>query len=65
MTIKELLQSMLTKEDIKNNTLYLPNTIETWRRIGNKDLFSELGFLSESEKETFLSEWIDNNPYNH
>ena len=48
-----------------SNDKYLQNTIDTWKRIGDNDLFTELGFSSESEKETFLSEWIKSNPYNH
>lgn len=40
----------------------LKNDYETWRRIGNKDDFSELG-LGRSEIDKFLEEWISENPY--
>lgn len=43
----------------------LPNTKETWERIGKRDDFRELGFTSESEKEEFLKDWMKNNPYNN
>lgn len=62
MTIEELLKSMISINDT-NLDKNLPNTRETWERIGNLDSFSELGFDSETEKEEFLKDWIDNNPY--
>ena len=62
MTIEELLKSMISINDTDINR-NLPNTRETWERIGNLDSFSELGFSSETEKEEFLKDWIDNNPY--
>lgn len=62
MTIEELLKSMISINDT-NLDKNLPNTRETWARIGNLDSFSELGFDSETEKEEFLKDWIDNNPY--
>ena len=43
----------------------LENSAETWKRIGEKDSFSELNFGSEQEKEQFLAEWIAGNPYNN
>jgi hypothetical protein len=53
------------KSPIKEtNRKGLPNTPETWRRIGNKDPFTELG-LGASELEVFLKEFIENNPYNN
>lgn len=61
-TIQELLKSMLTIND--SNDRNLENNKETWSRIANKDNFSELGFNSDSEKEKFLKEWIEQNPYN-
>ena len=61
-TIEEMLASMLTfGKDTKVDRLY--NNHETWRRIGAKDSFRELGFSSVSEKEAFLKEWIEENPY--
>ncbi len=43
---------------------HLPNTRETWARIGDKDSFSELG-LGTSELAEFLTDWISENPYNN
>jgi hypothetical protein len=40
----------------------LENTKTTWKRIGAKDEFSELG-LEVSELDSFLQEWMDENPY--
>lgn len=62
MTIEELLKSMISINDT-NLDKNLPNTRETWERIGSLDSFSELGFSSDTEKEEFLKDWIDNNPY--
>jgi hypothetical protein len=65
MTIKELLDTMQNKYkggDSKN-IRSLSNNKETWQRIANRDDFSDLGFTSESEKESFLKEWISDNPY--
>lgn len=59
MTIEELLNSMISDpKDPKT----LHNTKTTWSRIGSKDSFLELS-LSTSEKDEFLSEWIEANPY--
>jgi hypothetical protein len=65
-TIEELLKSMLTLSSDKKSTgdfTGLPNSRDTWQRIANRDAFPELGFGSESEKESFLKDWINNNPY--
>lgn len=40
----------------------LPNTKETWERIGAKDSFAELG-LEGSELDDFLKDWIAENGY--
>jgi len=68
-TIEELLKSMQTlykpKETIDIAGKKLPNTRDTWDRIAHKDSFSELGFTNNSEKEEFLKEWIESNPYNN
>ena len=37
---------------------------EIWSRIGKKDDFAELG-LDKSELDSFLSEWISENPYSN
>ena len=64
-TIEELLKSMLTlpTEGKKGDFVGLPNNKETWERIGSGDSFAELNFQSQSEKEEFLKEWTENNPY--
>lgn len=69
-TIEELLKSMLTipadkRSKSDSSGIRLENSVETWRRIGERDSFSELGFKSDSEKEEFLQEWISNNPYSN
>jgi len=66
MTIEELLKSMYTlpKEGgVTDNKRVLENSVDTWKRIQAKDEFKELSFESESEKEAFLKDWIDSNPY--
>ena len=40
----------------------LENNSDTWRRIGEKDRFDELG-LSGGELQDFLAEWTASNPY--
>lgn len=68
-TIEDLLKSMLTvtpergKSDFIKGTL--ENSVETWRRIGEKDEFSELDFKTEQERREFLQEWIEQNPYSN
>jgi len=64
-TIEELLKSMLTLSSDKKSSDFigLPNSRETWERIGSGDSFAELNFQSLSEKEDFLKEWIESNPY--
>lgn len=57
-TIDELLNALQNP----NKPIVLENSEETWRRIGNKDKFEELG-MEASELETFLKEWMDENPY--
>jgi hypothetical protein len=68
MTIEELLNSMQGKYKIRDKTLNgksLPNNVDTWNRIANRDSFSEFLFSDESEKDKFLREWINENPYNN
>tara|TARA_R110000782_G_scaffold113397_9_gene203418 strand:+ start:701 stop:889 length:189 start_codon:yes stop_codon:yes gene_type:complete len=59
-TIDELLNSLQNP----NSPGTLENTAETWARIGNKDVFAELG-LESSELEAFLTDWASNNDYNN
>lgn len=56
-TIDDLLEALQNP-----NKVELPNTAETWRRIGEKDNFEELG-LDKSELDIFLKEFVDENPY--
>jgi len=58
-TIDDLLNSLQNP----NKTNKLENNKETWRRIQSKDSFSELG-VPTSELDSFLSDWIKDNPYN-
>ena len=56
-TIDELLNSLQNP-----NKNILENSKATWKRIGNKDKFEELG-IESSALESFLEEWIAENPY--
>jgi hypothetical protein len=60
ITIEQLLQALQNPD--KPSTL--ENNSDTWRRIGEKDSFSELG-LEGGELDDFLKEWIESNPYNN
>lgn len=59
-TINELLKSL--QYNVSENKKTLENNKDTWSRISKKDSFSELG-LEPSELDTFLKEWINDNPY--
>ena len=61
VTIDDLLNALQNPEKIDGD---LPNTEETWSRIGARDKFQELG-LDESELDSFLKEWIAENDYNN
>lgn len=61
MTIDELLNTL---QNPNINKATLENVKSTWERIGNKDVFSELG-LDPSALDQFLSEWISQNAYNN
>lgn len=66
MTITELLNSMQKRDRTESvGSRTLSNSKDTWQRIANKDSFEELGFSDESEKEKFLKEWINDNPYSN
>ena len=60
VTIDDLLNALQNPD----NTGTLENTKETWSRIGNRDKFEELD-IPESELDSFLNEWIAENPYNN
>ena len=62
ITIDDLLNAL--QNGSGNGKATLENNKETWRRIGNKDKFEELG-LDEGELENFLKEFIEDNPYNN
>ena len=59
ITIEDLLNALQNPENVD---IYLENNADTWRRIGAKDSFDELG-LESSELDDFLAEWIGDNPY--
>lgn len=58
LSIDDLLNSLQNPEKSSK----LENSFETWKRIKQKDGFDELG-LESSELESFLKEWIKDNPY--
>ena len=60
LSIDDLLNSLQNPE--KPNKL--ENNVETWKRIRNKDSFSELG-LEGSNLDSFLKEWLSDNPYSN
>lgn len=62
LTIEDLLNALNNPNDKTKTTL--ENNKDTWNRIGKKDVFFELG-LEPSALETYISEWISNNPYNN
>lgn len=59
--INDLLNSLGNQD---TGEITLPNTAETWSRIGSKDKFNELG-LESSELEKFLEEWTEENEYSN
>lgn len=61
LTIDDLLNSLQNPD---SSTTKLENNRDTWRRIGNKDSFAELG-MNSSELDAFLSDWVKNNPYSN
>jgi len=60
-TIDELLNAL---QDPNMENSKLANDYNTWRRIGNKDDFSELG-ISKDDLDEFLRDWIEENPYSN
>lgn len=68
LTIEELLKSMLTLKpegSVSDNKRQLENSVETWRRIQDGSWADDMNFSDEKEKESFLKEWISENPYNN
>ena len=61
-TIDHLLKALSNPDRSKKKSL--ENNKETWERIGRKDKFSELG-LNGSELDSFLTEWVELNPYSN
>lgn len=57
------IEDLLNALQDPNKPSTLENNSDTWRRIGAKDSFSELG-LEGGELEEFLKEWAAENPYN-
>lgn len=62
LTIDELLNSLQNPNPNKKNKL--ENNLDTWRRIGEKDSFTELG-MAKTELTEFLTEWVKDNPYSN
>ena len=58
-TIDDLLAALQSPEGENSK---LKNDFNTWRRIGNRDDFAELG-MNRGELDEFLKEWIADNPY--
>lgn len=64
-TIDDLLNALRNPSKPEKGSLAkLSNTADTWSRIGNRDSFAELG-LEPTELESFLKEWVKENPYNN
>jgi hypothetical protein len=66
-SLQDLIKHLEAAKDVKEiviNGVKLPNTAETWARIGNKDSFHELG-LSGSELDDFLKTFTEENDYNN
>ena len=65
--IKELLEQLQTKYKDKATTgtsiRELANTQDTWRKIQNGSWSDNMSFLDDSEKDSFLRDWISENPY--
>jgi len=57
-TIDDLLAAL----ESPNGPNKLENNKETWRRIGNKDDFDELG-LEKGELEQFMADFVAENSY--
>ena len=60
LTYEDLLHSL--RNPVKKEPGKLANSKETWARIGKGDLFEELD-LEGSELDSFLEEWMADNPY--
>lgn len=68
MKIEDLLKSMLTlkgESNMNTGNRHLENSKDTWSRIQQRDDFAELGFNDSNEKDAWLKEWIENNPYSN
>lgn len=67
-TIEELLKSMLTlpKEGgVSDFKRVLENSIETWKKIKDGSWADGMDFSDETEKQAFLKDFIENNPYSN
>lgn len=62
LTIEDLLKAL--KNPAEEEKKRLENTKDTWSRIGSGDSFAELG-LEPTDLQTFLAEFINDNPYNN
>lgn len=60
-SIDDLLNSLTNPN---KSTGKLENNKDTWSRIAKRDAFTELG-LSGSDLDSYLKDWIADNPYNN
>jgi len=61
LTLDDLLNALQNPEKASKK---LENNKATWERIGKGDKFSELG-LEPSELDSFLKDFIKDNPYSN
>jgi len=56
-SIKDLIDELIHAKDVIPT---LPNSIDTWSRIGSGDTFTE-----EELGDQSISKWIEDNPYDN
>ena len=63
LTIDDLLEALKNPEPAQHSDL--ENNKDTWYRIGERDrtIAADIG-IEESELDSFLKDWIKDNPYN-
>jgi len=70
LTIEELLATLVTKDPMTKgtkdaDTFMLQNTLLTWEKIGEGTIFKSLPGKKHADKEKFLKQWIEDNPYHN
>lgn len=64
MSISDFLNKIKSGQNVRDkSTRHLENNLKTWLRIGSKDLFNELDFSTEEEKNDWLKQWMSENEY--